>query len=90
MSHQRFYALLDQVPRICHLWDREARELKVELFERELGVMSPGEAYMAKFFAAVWFGDSKRYGFDLVDAVSRIDPPERQLIIGWIADPFWP
>lgn len=90
MSQKRFFKMLQQVPRISHLWDEDKRELKIKLFERELGVMSSGEVVMAEFFASLWFHNNKRYGFDLVDAISRIDSPERKLIIEWIADPFWP
>lgn len=90
MSRERFYKMLDQVPRICHLWDRERHELKVDLFEKELGVMSTGEVHMAKFLAALWFNNNSRYGFDLVDAVSSIDHNERRIIAEWAIDPFWP
>ena len=90
MSQKRFFEMLKQVPRIKHLWSEEKKEIILDVFEKELSVMSPGEVYMAKFFASVWFGDNRRYGFDLVDAVASIDMPERKLIIDWIANPFWP
>jgi len=89
MSVESFFKMLDQVPRIKHLWDRDRRGLKVGLFEKELGVMSSGEVHLAKFFAAIWFGYN-RYGFDLVEAVSTLDDNERLLIVKWIANPFWP
>lgn len=89
-SHQRFYVLLDRCPRIKHLWDRENAEIKIDLFESELGVMSPSEAHLAKFFSAIWFGDNQRYGFDLVDAIACMDTQERKIILDWVADPFWP
>lgn len=90
MSQKKFFELLEQVPRIKHLWDKHSRSLNIELFERELGVMSSGEVCMAKFFASVWFGNNERYGFDFVDAVAWIDTPERKLIVEWVRDPFWP
>ena len=86
----RFFLMLNHVPRIAELWDIENRELKVESFEKALGVMSSGEIHIAKFFAAVWFHDNQRYGFDLIDAVSSIDSEHSKLIIEWISDPFWP
>jgi len=89
-SIQRFFDMLEKVPRISHLWDIDKRELKVQLFVRELGVMSPGEVHIAKFFASVWFGSNELYGFDLIEAVSSLDGKEIDLIIEWIADPFWP
>lgn len=90
MGYDRFFTMLDQVPRIKNLWDKQKKELKVDLFESELNVMSSGEVQMAKFFASLWFHDNSRYGFDLVDAISTIDPEERYLIIEWVANPFWP
>ncbi|MDH5327687.1 MAG: hypothetical protein OEY58_19710 [Gammaproteobacteria bacterium] len=89
-GQQLFFLMLYRVPRIDHLWDVKSKSLDVELFEREIAVMSPGEVHIAKFFASVWFHSNKRYGFDLVDAVSSLDDPERELIREWIADPFWP
>lgn len=90
MSRELFYEMLDKAPRIDHLWDREKNVLNIELFEKELGVMSSGEVHLAKFFASIWFHNNKRYGFDLVDALSTLDRSERDLIIDWVADPFWP
>jgi len=90
MSQERFFIMLEQVPRIKHLWNQKKKELDINNFEVALGVMATGEIHMAKFFVSLWFNDNKRYGFDLVDAVSSIDAQERALICEWIADPFWP
>lgn len=89
MSEQ-FFNMLESVPRLKHLWNKETKEINVTIFESELGVMSSGECHMAKFFAAVWFHDNTKYGFDLVDAVASIDKEHGALIMSWIADPFWP
>jgi len=85
-----FFDLLDQYPRLKHLWDRSKRKLNVDQFERELNLMSSGEAHIAKFFALVWFHDSTRYGFDLVSAISSIDKEDREMIADWIVNPFYP
>ena len=97
MSHATFYALLSRHPRIAPLWDQQANELRIDLFKRELRVMSDGERDLAKFFAAVWFGDNARLkkltgapGFDLVDAMSRADSRTRATYAEWMASPFWP
>jgi len=90
MSHKKFYELVDQVPRVASLWDRDDNSFKSELYEKEQGVMSPGELAMAQFFISIWFNHNERYGFDLSDAISYIDPPEKKLIINWIENPFWP
>lgn len=90
MSHKRFFDMLDKAPELAHLWDHEDKSLHVELFEQTLGTMSHGKALMARFYSAVWFGNDRRYPFDVVDAVTVLDPEFRQIIIDWIADPFWP
>lgn len=90
MSQQRFFEMLSRQPRIEKLWDQQNSSLKIEAFERALGVMSSGEVQMAKFFASVWFHNNKTYGFDLADAVSSLDTDGRKLIMEWIARPFWP
>ena len=52
--------------------------------------MSSGERHLALFFVAVWFHNNSRYGFDLMDAISSVDPEQRELIANWCKDPFWP
>lgn len=89
-NYDRFFEMLNKVPAIADLWDVKRRSLKLEEFEQALGVMSSGEAQMAKFFASVWFHHNEDYGFDLVHAVSQIDLNERRLIVEWIAKPFYP
>jgi hypothetical protein len=90
MSYDKFFNMLNKVPRLVDLWDKEKEEMNIPLFEKELNVMSSGEVQMAKFFAAVWLGDNTKYGFDLVDAVGRIDAKETNLIMNWMRAPFWP
>ena len=90
MSQQRFFNMLNRVPRIKSLWDEQKKIIKIKEFEAALGVMSPGEIAIAEFFASLWFNNNNKYGFDLVDAVALIDPPERKIIMNWIEDPFWP
>lgn len=89
-NHKRFYHLLDSCPWVSTFWDRETHDLDVERFESELDVMSSGEQHMARFLASVWFGNNKLYGFDLAKAASRLDPEDRQIIIKWLASPFYP
>lgn len=90
MSHKKFFEMLDRVPRITHLWDKETQCIDLPSFESELYVLSSGETQIAKFFASVWFGDNERFGFDLADAMASIDDAEKQIIIDWMNNPFWP
>lgn len=97
MSHTNFFALLSRHRRIAHLWNQETRELHIDLFKKELRVMSDAECDLAMFFASVWFGDNRRLkkltgaaGFDLVAAMSRLDSVGRTTVTQWMASPFWP
>jgi len=89
-SRDRFFMLLERVPRSAALWDKDSNSLNIEAFEQALGVMSQGEVQMAKFFASVWFNTNDQYGFDVVDAVAHVDVEDRKLIAEWISAPFWP
>jgi len=86
----RFFLMLQKAPRIAELWSPQTAELRIERFERALNVMSSGECLLAQFFAAVWFNRADRYGFDVVDAATRLDPEHRQIIIDWLTAPFYP
>ncbi len=90
MSQEKFFNMLNEMPRLGHLWDKEKEEMNVPLFEAELNVMSSGEVEIAKFFAAVWLGNNTKYGFDLVDAIGQVDPARGKIILNWVRDPFWP
>ena len=86
-EYDRFFKMLDTCPRLTDLWDRENQSMDVERFEKELGLMSSGEAHLARFFAGVWLGDNK-YGFDLLEAVHVLS--DRTAISAWIENPFFP
>jgi len=92
MSHDRFFKMLENVPRIAPIWDQKNRSMNCDLYAHELGVMSSGEVQMAKFFASLWNNNNNvaEAEFDLIYAVAFISSSERALIMGWIADPFWP
>lgn len=90
MSQQQFFALLKPHTRIAHLWSEEKAELDVDQFEKELGVLSTSEAHLARFFAAVWAGSDRRFPFDFVGAMSRLDARGQKTIASWAAAPFWP
>ena len=89
-AKEKFFELLAHVPSVEKFWDKGKSELDVDLFESSFSVISSGELQMAKFFAAILFNDNERYGFDLIDAVSKVDTSHRKLIMEWIARPFWP
>ena len=88
-EYDLFFALLDRCPRISGLWDRNQKELDLERFKKELGGLSSGEAYMARFFAGVWFNKNE-HDFDLIGSVHTLDTENRQIIIDWLNDPVFP
>ncbi len=94
MSYDRFFKMIEQVPRIKHLWnsnDFGGYELNIALLDNELNVMSSGEKHITRFFVSVWFGSSDgAYDFNLVESMAYLDLKERQIIIDWMNDPFWP
>ncbi len=51
-------------------------------------LMSHGECVLAKFFLFVW--TQNNHAFDIVEAASVLDQPDRQVIIDWLTNPFWP
>jgi len=86
-EQDRFFKMLDKCPRIAGLWDRDRRELDIERFEKEIRLMSSGEAHLARFFAGIWLNEN-RYDFDLIEAVHVLS--DRGLISDWIENPFFP
>jgi hypothetical protein len=89
-SMQRFFEMLEQVPKVAQFWDKNKAVCRTELLDDNIGLLSLGEQYMVRFFAAVWFGNNTRYGFDVVCLASIVNPEWRQIIIDWLADPFYP
>ncbi|MEX0446544.1 hypothetical protein [Xenorhabdus sp. SGI246] len=89
--HDRFFLMLADYPLLFKFWDVEKKECDKEALIDSLSVLSHGESIMAKFFMTVWFGDNrKNYEFDIVEAASVLDLPQRRLITLWMLDPFWP
>jgi len=88
-SQHLFFELLDQVPWLQAYWDREECACDLDRLTASLAIRSEGEQHLAKFFVMVWCGHD-RLGFSLSDAASVLDRPSRQIIIHWLAEPFWP
>lgn len=89
-STERFFNMINKVPAVATLWDKDKRQLKTKAFEEALNVFSSGEITMALFFAAVWLHSNQQYGFDVVRAVDTLDNEKRAIIIAWLMDPFYP
>lgn len=92
-NEQRFFALLDEVsPQISQLWNRDNRELDVQLARSAFGHLSTGQAHMLRFLWAVWSGpySDASVEFDLVQAISELDDRHCSIIAGWVKSPFFP
>ena len=88
-NQQRFFDLLDRYPQYSSFWNRPSKELDMDRVNRALGTLSSGEGAFLKFLVNLWLGEN-RFGFDLLDDYASLDEPERQVIIDWCQNPFWP
>lgn len=88
-EQRQFKQLLDEHPTLVSFWNFNSASLDLVALELALPALSHGEQVMARFFAAVWLGEN-RFDFDLVDAAASLDPQHRQLIVAWLASPFFP
>ena len=75
--------------RVADLWDFELCEMRLKAFEKYLDVASRGEVVFAKFLAVVWYGQD-RYGLDIADVATFLDPAARHLVARWDLSPIWP
>lgn len=91
-NQQRFFELLDAssvASSIEPFFDREKRQLRLEMLESQIGVLSHGEQLMLQFFAGLWL-NKNQFEFDLFDAASTLDESNRSVISEWLEEPFWP
>lgn len=89
-NQERFFLLLEEVPFLLQFWHKGSRTLKDEQFENALGVMSPGEVQIAKFFASVWCNSNDRFQFDAIEAAAKMDQQHAEIVTTWMKTPFWP
>jgi hypothetical protein len=67
-------------------WDPEALAAQV-------GVMSHGEACVARFLLGVWTGTGSYPNvapFDYFEAMGCWDREQREAFVAWTREPFWP
>ncbi|ENZ9096400.1 TPA: hypothetical protein ACU9SP_004066 [Enterobacter asburiae] len=88
LGHARFYALVNQYPKVAALWDWEQMIIRSSSFPSSLKVLSPEEVILLRFFEMIWNHQNK--GFDLADAAGVLDKKERKMIADWFLEPFWP
>jgi len=91
-KQQWFFALIEQSSVSEHVlpfYDKEKRSLRTRELKRLLPAMSSGERIMNKFFAGLWRNENE-FDFDIFEAVQSLDPTNKDLIIDWLEDPFWP
>ena len=85
----RFFELLEQFPRIRNHWGKEKAELDLDLFEKDLSVMSSSERVIACWLAGLWLGENK-YGFDVIGHLNSMGQEGSIAFRVWVNDPFFP
>lgn len=88
-NQNRFFALLEEFPRVASYWDKESCSLDIARLQEELAQMSSGEAAIARFFPTVWLGENE-FGFDMIQHVPDCDKCGQALISAWVSNPFFP
>ncbi len=87
-------ALARTFPCLKHKLERwNPKTFDPDLFHDRIGGWSTSERHAAYFVLTVWNPDDARdkgWTFDLVIAVSCLDPENRAPILAWIAHPYWP
>ncbi|WP_141118364.1 hypothetical protein [Pantoea sp. AMG 501] len=87
-SEQRFYDMLGNYPWAIPLWNRKAGIMNSEAVERFRLSANRQEKILLHFFSSVWLG--KGTDFDISDAANVLDRQDRNMIVDWFLDPFWP
>ncbi len=88
-NQQRFFAMLEEFPRLSLYWDKDATSLHHETLKHDLHTMSSGESALARFFASLWLG-GKAFEFDLFRHIQNCDACAQSMIAAWVANPFCP
>jgi len=84
----QFAVMIDSFPWLSKFWNWEKRECDIDLLEKQMQSFSHGERILAQFFLSVWTHEN--HSFDLFEATSVLDKKNREVIIDWVANPFYP
>lgn len=92
---QRFWKLLDGYPYLKRYWSRTGTgELKTEA---ALNAMHgrKSDAVLLGCLASIWLGGihsetCAAFRIDFTDLYAYTDPHDRQPLIDWLTDPYWP
>ena len=88
-DREKFYSVVNQFTFLIPLWDQEHHEIKLDLLETQVTVMSSGERHITLFMANVWF-NYERYPFDMLKAASVLSGRYKRVLVEWVTDPYWP
>jgi len=88
-AQRQFKVMLDLHPKLVSYWDFEIRECDIDSLRKALGVLSHGEAIIARFLVAVWLGEN-RLNFDLIEATKSLDGEQLQVFTDWLSNPAFP
>ena len=84
-----FALMLEKAPYLESLWNMQEREYIPEKVDHYLETTSHNQAIMARFFLGVWQHDNE-LNFNLIESVRVLDKDKLIIIMGWMAEPFWP
>lgn len=87
-SEQRFYDMISDYPWAIPLWDREAKIMNTEAVDLFSASANREEKSLLHFFSSVWLGEGT--DFDIADAARVLIRQDRNMIVDWFLDPFWP
>ena len=88
-NQQRFFAMLEEFPRLAVYWDKDSASLHQKTLEQDLSTMSSGESSLVRFFASLWLG-SNAFEFDIFRHIQECDACVQSMIAAWVANPFFP
>jgi len=87
-NEQRFYDMVSAYPWAIPLWDKEARIMNIGAVECFRASANREQNCLLHFFSSVWLGDGTE--FDITDAANVLNRQDRNMIVDWFLDPFWP
>ena len=87
-DQRRFERALSSYPLFYPYWDFNARNCDIQGLTAAIGLMSPGEQTMGKFFLSVWLHDDSQ-GIGVVNA-AELDDKNQQVIADWLAAQYFP
>lgn len=85
----KFFDMLERVEFAKKYWDRGEGTINLEFIEKNLSLLSAGEASMLKFLVGVWLSHNQ-LGFDFIDDGCNLNGELKQVYYDWVTSPYFP